>query len=138
MQYFSFKFGKELNAFGNYNICRKCLNKVIGTLLLIFDKGWKKLKLFFSMLLNLLSIYQPWTFSFKLILFCRTCRTRINTGMKLVSCAPRVGIPWWTNSLDPKLIGFTAVAATTNNLPHVAMAATKSSELVSRVFLKKT
>jgi hypothetical protein len=34
--------------------------------------------------------------------FLRICRTRINIGMKLVSCAANVASRWWTNNLDQK------------------------------------
>jgi hypothetical protein len=46
----------------------------------------------------------------------KICRTRINIGTKLVSCAANVASRWWTNSLDQKWKKSIAEIATTHNL----------------------
>lgn len=71
----------------------------------------------------------PPPFRVNLIQCCvrRTCPTRTSTGTRPASCAPPAGNPWSTSSSAPKATGSTADAATTNNSPPDATAATRSS-----------
>ena len=52
--------------------------------------------------------------------------------MSLVSFAPSVARPWWTNSLGPRQTGSTADRATTHNLQQGAMDVGTSSGQVKK------
>lgn len=65
----------------------------------------------------------------------RTWATRINIGMKRVSCAICVAFPWWTSSLARKPTRFIVAIAMMLNLHHVVMVAVKFSVLVSLIFI---